>query len=321
MRVPDVDLDLVRCFVTVVECGGFTSASKRLHLTQSAITLKIKRLEDLLGQRLFVKTVAPLELTPEGEIVLGYSFRLLELNREMVTRVAKPEGMATVRLGVISHFGHHHLPLWLSAFKKAYPQIRVVMDMGMTDELLKSLDEDRFDLIIAGAGYTGMAQYKSAPRFHEQHLQKEKLIWVHAKNSKIDPKKEPLPLVMFGPQCRFRPLCLDSLQKAGRTWEIVYDGGSIHAIQSAVEADLGLSVLTAISLKPGIEQVGKKAGLPPLPSCDLALYYRKNLTIPAVQKLADFIAEQVALQESEPRQAAERTPHKATKASALAATF
>jgi len=186
---------------------------------------------------------------------------------------------------------------------------------------LKSLDEDRFDLIIAGAGYTGMAQYKSAPRFHEQHLQKEKLIWVHAKNSKIDPKKEPLPLVMFGPQCRFRPLCLDSLQKAGRTWEIVYDGGSIHAIQSAVEADLGLSVLTAISLKPGIEQVGKKTGLPPLPSCDLALYYRKNLTIPAVQKLADFIAEQVALQESEPRQAAERTPHKATKASALAATF
>jgi len=318
MRVPDVDLDLVRCFVTVVECGGFTSASKRLHLTQSAITLKIKRLEDLLGQRLFVKTVAPLELTPEGEIVLGYSFRLLELNREMVTRVAKPEGMATVRLGVISHFGHHHLPLWLSAFKKAYPQIRVVMDMGMTDELLKSLDEDRFDLIIAGAGYTGMAQYKSAPRFHEQHLQKEKLIWVQAENSKIDPKKEPLPLVMFGPQCRFRPLCLDTLQKAGRTWEIVYDGGSIHAIQSAVEADLGLSVLTSVSLKPGIEIVGKKAGLPPLPTCDLALYYRKNLAIPAIQKLADFIAEQVAHQENESHQNAERIPRKSTKALALA---
>lgn len=318
MRVPDLDLDLVRCFVTVVECGGFTPASKRLHLTQSAITLKIKRLEDLLGQRLFVKTAPPLELTLEGEIVLGYAFRLLELNREMVMRVAKPDVTATVRLGVIAHFGYHHLPLWLSAFKKAYPQIRVVMDMGQTDDLLKSLDEDRFDLIIAGAGYTGMAQYKSAPRLFEQHLQKEKLIWVQAENSKIDPKKEPLPLVMFGPQCRFRPLCLDSLQKAGRTWEIVYDGGSIHAIQSAVEADLGLSVLTAISLKPGIEQVSKKAGLPPLPSCDLALYYRRNLAIPAVQKLADFISEQVALQENDSRQNVERLPRKTTKALAHA---
>jgi DNA-binding transcriptional LysR family regulator len=118
---------------------------------------------------------------------------------------------------------------------------------------------------IFRAGYTGMSQYKSAPRFHEQHLQKEKLLWVQAEDSKIDPKKDPLPLVMFGPKCRFRPLCLDALQKAGRTWEIVYDGGSIQAIQSAVEAGLGLSVITPISLKPGIEIVGEKAGLPPLP--------------------------------------------------------
>jgi len=322
MSIPDIDLDLVRCFVTVVECGGFTQASKRLHLTQSAITLKIKRLEDLLGQRLFVKTVPPLELTLEGEIILGYAFRLLELNREMVMRVSKPEAMATVRLGVISHFGYHHLPLWLSAFKKACSQIRVVMDMGMTDELLKSLDEDRFDLVIAGAGFTGMSQYKRAPKFLEQHLQREKLLWVQAENSKIDPKTDPLPLVMFGPQCRFRPLCLDALQKAGRTWEIVYDGGSVHAIQSAVEADLGLSVLTSISLKPGIEVVSKKAGLPPLPTCDLALYCRKNPAIPAVQKLADFLAEQVGRMESEPRQVSEIVaPRKGSKKAALAGVY
>jgi DNA-binding transcriptional LysR family regulator len=251
-----------------------------------------------------------LELTLEGEIVLGYAFRLLELNRDMVMRVSKPDAITTIRLGVISHFGYHHLPLWLSAFKKACPQIRVVMDMGMTDELLKSLDEDRFDLVIAGAGSTGMAQYKSAPRLNEQHLQKEKLFWVQADDSKIDTKKDPLPLVMFGRECRFRPLCLDALQKAGRTWEIVYDGGSIHAIQSAVEADLGLSVLTGISLKPGIEIVEKKAGLPPLPPCNLALYYRKNLTVPAVRKLADFIVEQVTHLESESRQAPEHTPRK-----------
>ena len=103
--MPDIDLDLVRCFVTVVESSGFTQASKRLHLTQSAITLKIKRLEDLLGQRLFVKMVPP-ELTLEGEIVLGYAFRLLELNREMVTRVSKSDAMTTIRLGVISHFSY-----------------------------------------------------------------------------------------------------------------------------------------------------------------------------------------------------------------------
>ncbi|MBV8641209.1 MAG: LysR family transcriptional regulator [Verrucomicrobia bacterium] len=69
MRIPDLNLDLVRCFVTVVETGGFTRASKRLHLTQSAITHKIKRLENLLQRRLFVRTIKPLELSAEGEIL------------------------------------------------------------------------------------------------------------------------------------------------------------------------------------------------------------------------------------------------------------
>jgi DNA-binding transcriptional LysR family regulator len=126
---------------------------------------------------------------------------------------------------------------------------------------------------------------------------------------------------MFGPECRLRPLCLDALQKVGRTWEIVYDGGSIQAIQSAVEADLGFCVVTPISLKPGIEIVGEKTGLPPLPLCELALYYRKNLAGAAVQKLADFIVEQVTHLESESRQASERTSHKGSKAPALAKSY
>ena len=72
----DLDLDLLRCFLTVVEGGGFERASKRLHLTQSAITLKIKRLEGLLQRRLFLRTSKPLQLSPEGEIVLGYASHL-----------------------------------------------------------------------------------------------------------------------------------------------------------------------------------------------------------------------------------------------------
>jgi DNA-binding transcriptional LysR family regulator len=71
-----MDLDLIRCFLTVVESGGFTPASKRLHVTQSGITLKIKRLEEQLNCRLFRRTTKPLELSYEGEIVLGYARRL-----------------------------------------------------------------------------------------------------------------------------------------------------------------------------------------------------------------------------------------------------
>ncbi len=80
-------------------------------------------------------------------------------------------------------------------------------------------------------------------------------------------------------------------------------------------------MLTSVSLTPAIEIVGKKAGLPPLPPCDFARYYRKNLAIPAVQKLADFIADQVALLEGESRPTAEPLPRKGTKSSALAPAY
>src|ERR1700751_6304969 len=89
MPSPAIDLDLIRCFLTVVENGGFTQASKRLHVTQFGISLKIKRLEEQLNCRLFRRTTKPLELSHEGEIVLGYARRLLDLSQEMVERVTK----------------------------------------------------------------------------------------------------------------------------------------------------------------------------------------------------------------------------------------
>jgi DNA-binding transcriptional LysR family regulator len=302
VQVFDLDLDLLRCFLTVVESGGFTQASKRLHLTQSAITLKIKRLEDLLERRLFFPTNRPLTLSPEGEVVLGYASRLLDLNREMIERVVKPAEIETLRLGIVEHFGYHFFPVWLSEFKRVWPNVRLVTEMGMTPDLLNGLEEERFDLVIATAGYTAMAQYKMASALQEQHLQKETPVWVQAENSKIDPKKDPLPLVMFGSRCRFRPMGLQALRNAGRSWEIVFDGASLPSVQTAIQADLGLSVLVPISLIPGIEIVDKNAGLPPLPTSDLAFYSRESPSHPMVERLISFIASAVARWQNEANQ-------------------
>jgi len=200
---PDIDLDLLRTFLTVVESGGFTLASKRLHVTQSGITLKIKRLEQQLNCRLFQRTTKPLELSHEGEVVLGYARRLLDLSQEMAERVAKPRKEIPLRLGVVDHFGPELLPVWISRFKETFPNAKIISDIGLTHDLLKDLEDDKFDLVIASAGYTAMGEYRLAAAIQETHFQKETLLWVKAKNSKIDPKQDPLPLVMFGSKCRW----------------------------------------------------------------------------------------------------------------------
>src|SRR5260370_42624729 len=105
----------------------------------------------------------------------------------MIQRVAKPAGIDLLRLGIVEHFGYHFLPVWLSEFKREWPNVRLVADMGMTTDLLKGLEEERFDLVIAQAGYTAMAEYKMASMLQERHLQKATLICVQAEKSKHDP--------------------------------------------------------------------------------------------------------------------------------------
>jgi DNA-binding transcriptional LysR family regulator len=231
MWMPSLNLDLVHCFVTVVETGGFTQASRRLHLTQSAITQKIKRLENLLRRRLFVRTIKPLELSTEGEILLTYAPRLLGLSREMVQRVSEPPQNEALRLGIVEQFGYHFLPVWLPELKREWPDVRLVSDMSVSIDLLKGLEEDRFDLVAASAGYTTTARSKSASLLEEQHLQKERLVWVQAEKSKIDSKKDPLPLVMLGPLSRYRPIAFEALRKEGRSWEIVFDSKLISVFR------------------------------------------------------------------------------------------
>ena len=249
MRIPDLNLDLVRCFVTVVETGGFTQASKRLHLTQSAITQKIKRLENLLQRRLFVRTIKPFELSAEGEILLTYAPRLLGLSREMVQRVSKPPQNEALRLGIVEQFGYHFLPVWLSELKREWPDVRLVSDMGVTTDPLKGLEEDRFDLVIASAGYTTMARSKSASLLQEQHLQKETLVWVQAEKSKIDSKKDPLPLVMLGPLSRYRPIALEALRKEGRS-SARHRRHKFPAVESCLSMRGRLRVLPPHSIRP-----------------------------------------------------------------------
>ncbi|HEY3855349.1 MAG TPA: LysR family transcriptional regulator [Verrucomicrobiae bacterium] len=289
----DIDLDLMRTFLTVLESGGFTQASKRLGVTQSGITLKIQRLEQQLNCRLFKRTTKPLELSPEGEVVLGYGRRLLDLSQEMTERVATPKSTGAVRIGVLDHFGPELLPVWLANFKSSFPEIKVESDVGATQDLLVDLEEDKFDLVIASSGYTAMSEYKIASAIQETHLQKEQMLWVQAANSKIDLKKDPLPLALFSTKCRFRPMALAALQKAGRAYDIVFVGGSLNSIHTAVRADLGLSVLTPLSLAPDMVVLGDDSGLPKLPPADLSIYSRRKSAHPMIPRLTSFFSEAV----------------------------
>lgn len=290
MQIPDLDLDSLRCFVAVAECGGFTAAGKRLHLSQSAVSLKIQRLESTLDRRLFSRTSRSLELTAEGEVLLSYAGRLLALNQEAVERIAEPALEGVLRVGVVEHFGQPFLPGLIAQFKEARPNVRLTVEMGMSQDLVNALAEGGFDFVIATAGKTPSPDLKAELVTQERILLTEPLVWVQGVSA---PQTDPVSLVLIAPPCSYRRVALEALEKAGRPWHIVYSSSSLASIQSAVQAGLGIAICGRSSVRPGMNIVGPKEGLPKLPKTSLAIYSRQSAANPLAQHLSALIVKAV----------------------------
>jgi DNA-binding transcriptional LysR family regulator len=259
MRIPDLDLDLLRCFVQVAERGGFTAAAPALGLTQSAISLKIRRLEELLGRRVLERTSRSVALTPQGETLLAYARRMLALNEEAVRRLVAPPVTGRLRLGVADHFVPRNLAPLLARFSRSHPGIRLEVEVGRSHELRRAMEAGSLDLVL-GKRRDGESEGAI--------LWSEPVIWVAAPGW-IAPEGRPLPLAMLPAGCMFRDRALAALARAGLGFEITYTSASLLGVAAAVQAGLGITVIGASGLPEGLVPL---PGLPPLEPAEMAVF-------------------------------------------------
>src|SRR6476661_7990963 len=139
MRTANLDIDLLRTFAAVADSGSFTAAAELVARTQSAVSVQIKRLEEILGRKVFERTSRSLALTPAGETLLGYARRILELNDESVRRIAEPPVTGVIRLGITEYFVPTELPRLLGRFAAAYPGVELEVRMGLSRDLRESM--------------------------------------------------------------------------------------------------------------------------------------------------------------------------------------
>lgn len=301
--VPDLDLDLLRCFLTVSESSGFTLAAKRLGLSQSAVSMKIQRLESLLGVSLFTRSSRSLRHTDSGELVLGYARRLLALNQEMMERLAEPVPQGRLRLGVVQQFGQQMLPRFLALFKKAHPQVQLSVETGMSADLMAAIGEGEFDVVVAASGMAPGPALEGCPFTERDVILREPMVWAQAAASTLNLKTRPLPLVLLAATCHFRRVAQDLLERAHIPWEAVYSSASLASVQAAVQADLGIAAFSRSCLQPGMRALSpSRLGLPALPEASLSLYCAKSAPAGLVDSLAEFVFKAVAgWQERRPR--------------------
>jgi DNA-binding transcriptional LysR family regulator len=157
----NLDLAALRAFVTVAEVGGVTRAAGYLNLTQSAVSMQIKRLEDALGLQLFLRAARKLALSPEGEQLLSYGRRMLALNDEALSRFSVAACCGPIRLGVPHDVVYPAIPGILRRMAQAYPMVQVNLVSSFTVMMKAAFARGEFDLMLTCLLYTS-----PSPRDH-----------------------------------------------------------------------------------------------------------------------------------------------------------
>jgi len=283
------DLDLLRTFVAIVDNGSFTRAAQRLSLTQSTVSLQIKRLEDGLARRLFDRDGRELRVTPDGEILLTYARQILGLGAEVLARLVGSEVSGVVRLGTPEDFATTHLSEVLACFARSHPQVALQVNCDFTLNLLDDFGKGRYDLILfkrEPQGPTGGTK-----------VWREMLDWVASPRLVVE-TGSPIPLVLAPAPDVYRKRALSALDAAGREWRIVYTSPSLAGLQAAVQAGLGVTVLPTEMIPANMISVSAGLQLPKLPDTEIVLYRAPGHVSPAAELLSSTIV--AALEQARP---------------------
>jgi DNA-binding transcriptional LysR family regulator len=274
VRYRDLDIDVLRCFATVAGQGGFTAAGLALGLTQSAVSLKIKRLEDLVQARLFDRTSRSLSLTADGELLLTYAYRLLSLNDEAVRQMVASSTSGPLRMGVADHCAPLHLAAILRCFTQAYPDMRFEVEIGRSHDLRMACDRGTLDLAIAKR-----REGEAAGTL----VWTEPMAWV-ASESWVP--GERLPLALLPPGCLFRDRALATLNRAELPHEIIYTSASLLGVLAATEGGMAVTVLGRSGLPPGLREL---PDLPPLGNAEIAVFAGRKSSFAQIEALVGLI--------------------------------
>lgn len=277
----DLEIDLLRAFVAVAQHRNFTLAAGVLGRTQSAISIQIKRLEKIVGLRLFERSNKAVSITSQGETLLGDANRILQLNDEALSRLREPDADGLVRIGTPDDYATYLLPQVLSEFSTAYPRVQIEVDCDNGADLLRQLDQGKLDLVIAAHPTQNNAG---------EFIRREPLHWVAAANFYANPD-EPVPLVMYPNGCVCRNIALDALNDAEKPWRIAYTTRSIAVIHNAVAAGSGVAVSETSTIQPGFEILDGRDGFPVLQDIVISLHRREGQLTPAVTLAADYIGQ------------------------------
>ena len=260
-----LDLEAVQAFVLTADLKSFTRAAEAMDTTQSAVSLKIKRLEDGLGRKLLERTPRLVRLSADGNAFLEPARHLIAAHHGAVGSFGRKQRRLVV--GISHHIVGSELPVLLKRMSEAEPSLVLEMRVSTSREALEEFERGKIDAAI-------VLRHDNRRRDGETIL-RETFGWMAAPDFEYR-TGEPLRIATQAAPCSVRSLALDALKAAGIAWTEVFVGGGVATIGAAVSAGLATAALGRRVAPHDVIDAGAKFGLPSLPSRDVVLHASVN---------------------------------------------
>lgn len=276
----NLDMTALRALLAVHDQGGVTRAASVLNLTQSAVSMQIKRLEDSLGLELFERRGRAMVPTAAGEQLMSYSRRMLSLNDEVVGRLTDADLSGEIRLAVPYDIVTPVIPPILQAFLRAYPRMKLRLQATHTHKALSLFRDRECDLILTTEDF--------CPPEAETLCERD-LVWIGARGGSCW-QERPLRLAV-GRYCAFRASVIRALDSAGIPWLAAVESESDRTLEAAVTCDMAVHTLLAGTEPASTAQIDHGGALPDLTRQKINLYLHPNEDAPGVLALAEMMRE------------------------------
>jgi DNA-binding transcriptional LysR family regulator len=259
MSVP-LDLDQLKSFCAIADCGSFTEAARRVNKTQSAVSMQIKRLEERLGHTLLTRDGRGVAMTQYGESLFERARKMLKINAEIMDDFSDEDLAGAIRFGLPDDYAVRLLPTILSSFQKTNPRIVLDVNCASSQELLEGMKRGRYDVIAFTQGTN---------REFGELFRIEPMYWVAAQGGQAL-TMDPMPIA-GGQPCRWKDSATEALDRVGRDYRVAFTSCNALAIASAVLTDLAVGFLPESALQPGMLAIVEDEKLPRLPEAEIAL--------------------------------------------------
>lgn len=283
----NIPTDLLRTFVTIKDLGGFTSAGELLGRSQPAISLQVKKLEEILGTKIFLRG-SSLELTEDGEHLYEAARQILEINDQIIAKIRGENISGKVRLGIPNDFELAFLPKALRKLSRVYPNIIVEVDCEISKIILQRYQKGHYDIAMA------MEREKEHEDRDSRDYRLEKLEWVFREDHLTEDNDSPLPLIAYPQGCVYRSIVEESLQSQEHPYRFMYTSTSLLGIFSAVEEGLGITAMASSVIPDHLKHVGNTDSLPSLERVCIGLYYKEAELNVASRHVLDFLRTGIA---------------------------